>query len=133
MAETDFDIWLRAGHATPADVQLYAVREPRGNKDVWLFAGHSTPSDIILREFRAYPSGAFPTQYLGLRVRKSGSTLDLCLVATADAPSGMGGQLRIRNAGGTIRAVYLVETTDPNASPLRLRTTTGTKAVRLKT
>ena len=44
----------------------------------------------------------------------------------------MGGQLRFRK-GGTTRAIYLVETTDPNASAVRLRTTTGTKAVRLKT
>lgn len=77
-------------------------------------------------------TGAFPTQYSGLRIRKSGVTYDLCLVAVADAPTGMGGQPRIYK-GGTAYAIYLVETTDPDASPLRMRTTTGTKAVRLKT
>lgn len=76
--------------------------------------------------------GGFPTQYSGLRIRKSGVTYDLCLVAVADAPTGMGGQPRFYK-GGTAYAVYLVETTDPDASPLRMRTSAGTKAVRLKT
>lgn len=131
--ETDFDVKLRQGHATSTDIVLYEVTPPRQNRDIWLFSGHATSTDIVLREFRAYPSGAFPTQYLGLRIRKGSGTIDLCLVAVADAPAGMGGQLRIRNAGGTTRAVYLVETTDPNASPFRIRTSTGTKAIRLKT
>ena len=65
-------------------------------------------------------------------MRKTGSTIELCLVATADAPAGMGGQLRVRK-GGTTYALYLVETTDPNASPVRIKTTTGTKSIRLKT
>jgi hypothetical protein len=34
---------------------------------------------------------------------------------------------------GTAYAVYLVETTDPNASGVRLRTSTGIKSARLKT
>ena len=76
--------------------------------------------------------GGFPTQYSGLRARKSSGTIELCLVAAADAPAGMGGVVRLRRAGSTY-AAYLVETTDPNASPVRVRTTSGTKAIRLKT
>lgn len=74
----------------------------------------------------------FPTQYFGLRIRKGAANLDLCLVADADAPTGMGGRLKVRK-GGTTYAAYLVETSDPNASAVRIRTTTGTKAIRLKT
>ena len=44
----------------------------------------------------------------------------------------MGGVPKLRK-GVTDYAVYLVETTDPNASPFRIRTTTGTKAIRKKT
>lgn len=76
--------------------------------------------------------GGFPTQYSGFRVQKTGSTIELCMVAEADAPSGMGGVIKIRK-GGVTYALYLVETGDANASPVRVRTTTGTKAVRLKT
>ena len=75
---------------------------------------------------------SFPTQYDGFYIRREGSSIALCLVATADAPSGMGGQPRIRK-GGVTYAIYLVETTDENASPARLQTSAGTKAVRLKT
>lgn len=74
----------------------------------------------------------FPVQFAGLRVRLSASTIELCLVAEADAPSGMGGVIKI-NKNGTKYAIYVVETADPNASPVRVRTTTGTKAIRLKT
>lgn len=76
--------------------------------------------------------GGFPTQYSGLRGFDGTSTVDISLVATADAPSGMGGQLRI-SKGGTTYAVYLVDTTDGNASKFRIDTTTGTKSLRLKT
>lgn len=75
--------------------------------------------------------GGFPTQYSGLRIW-DGAMVELCLVAEADAPSGMGGVLKIRN-GGANRVVYLVETTDPNASHVRIKTTTGIKAIRVKT
>ena len=74
----------------------------------------------------------FPTQYAGLRVRKTGSTIDLCLVAEADAPAGMGGVLKISKSGTTY-AVYLVDTSDANASPVQIKTTTAIKAIRLKT
>ena len=74
----------------------------------------------------------FPTQYSGFRVYDNGAAFDLCLVATADAPTGMGGQLRLRN-GATTYAFYLVETSDGNASTLLVPTTTGVKAIRRKT
>ena len=51
-------------------------------------------------------------------------------VALGDAPAGP--QWRIRK-GGTDYAVYLVDTTDPNASQVRIETGAGVKAARLKT
>lgn len=75
---------------------------------------------------------AFPTQYGGLRVFDNGAAFDLCLVATSDAPTGMGGQVRVRK-GGVTYAAYLVETSDGDASTVRVRTTTGVKAIRRKT
>lgn len=77
-------------------------------------------------------ASGFPTQYDGLKGYDGTATVSLSLVATADAPSGMGGQLRI-SKGGTTYAVYLVDTTDGNASKFRIDTTTGTKSLRLKT
>lgn len=80
----------------------------------------------------AEPPGGFPTQYAGLRLEGTSGVIELCLVATSDAPTGMGGVVKIFK-GGVEYAAYLVETTDPNASPVRVRTTTGVKAVRRKT
>ena len=57
---------------------------------------------------------------------------ELSFVVEASAPTGMGGVVKMR-VGGATRAAELVETTNPNASAVRIRTTTGTKAVRLKT
>lgn len=73
---------------------------------------------------------AFPTQYTGLRVYYGSAAHDLCLVATADAPSGDCPRIR---KGGTTYAVYLVSTGDTNASPVRIATNDGTRAVRVKT
>jgi hypothetical protein len=72
----------------------------------------------------------FPTQYDGTRL--AGSTIVLSLVAEVDAPAGMGGVVKIMK-NGTVYALYLVETTDPDASPLRIQTTTGIKSIRLMT
>lgn len=77
-------------------------------------------------------SGTFPAQFLGLRTYYQGAVKDLCLVAEADAPAGMGGVIKI-DKGGTLYAVYLVETTDPDASPVRVETSAGVKAIREKT
>jgi|GEM_PF-2704971 len=71
----------------------------------------------------------FPTQFAGLRYFL-GTVKELCLVALGDAPAGP--QWRIRK-GGTDYAVYLVDTTDPNASQVRIETGAGVKAARLKT
>jgi len=72
---------------------------------------------------------SFPAQFAGLRYFL-GTVKELCLVALADAPAGP--QWRIRK-GGTDYAVYLVDTTDPNASQVRVDTGAGIKAARLKT
>ena len=71
-------------------------------------------------------------QFFGLRAYFQGAIKDLCLVSVADAPAGMGGVVSV-NKGGTNYAVYLVETNDANATPVRIKTTTGIKAIRLKT
>jgi hypothetical protein len=78
------------------------------------------------------PSGDFPVQYGFLFARKTGATIGLCVVAEADAPSGMGGVPKVYK-GGTKYAIYLVETGDSNASPVQIQTSAGKKAVRLKT
>lgn len=128
---------LRPGHATTNDVVLSATMAVGLSLSAILWPGHSTSNDVTLR---AMPVGvvveagggpAFPTQYQGLRVRWV-TNLDLCLVAIADAPTGMGGSPRVRK-NGVDYAIYLVETTDPHASPVRLRTSAGTKAIRLYT
>lgn len=76
--------------------------------------------------------GGFAPQFAGLRVFCGGTVKQLCLVAKADAPAGMGGAVVI-NKNGVLYAVYLVETNDGNASTVRIQTTTGVKAIRLKT
>lgn len=129
-------ITLRTTHATPNNIILreLPVADVPAGTTIRLYAGHATPNNIILRDPTVTDSpGGFPTQYSGFKIKKGSGTIELCLVAEADAPSGMGGVFKIRVGGGLNRALYLVETTDPNASPLRIRTGTGTKAVRLKT
>lgn len=82
--------------------------------------------------FAGKTGGGFPTQYAGLRAYYSGAVNELCLVAAADAPGGMGGVLKVYK-NGVAYAVYIVETTDPNASKIRIKTVTGIKSLRLKT
>lgn len=72
------------------------------------------------------------TQFAGLRCYYNAAINELCLVAEADAPTGMGGVIKI-DKNGTLYSVYLVETTDPDASSVRVNTTAGVKSVRLKT
>jgi hypothetical protein len=124
---------LRPGSGT--DVYLRPDRS--AVIDVYLFAGSG--NDVYLRR-EGRPGGetappvipSFPTQYSGLRVYYHSAVNDLCLVAVADAPAGMGGVLKI-NKNGTDYAVYLVETSSPEASPIRVYTTSGAKAIRVKT
>jgi hypothetical protein len=118
------------------DVYLRPDRTPL--IDVYLYSGQ-TGNDVYLRqERRPYDTGevapppSFPTQFAGLRVYYGGAVRELCLVAEADAPTGMGGVLKV-NKNGTLYAVYLVELADTNATPVRVQTSTGTKAIRLKT
>lgn len=128
------NITLRAGHATPANIVLRAVVVAASvASTIYLYGGHATPANIILRAFGTdLGGGGFPTQFFGLKAYYQGAVQNLCLVAEADAPAGMGGVIKI-DKNGTLYAVYLVETTDPNASPVYVRTTTGTKAIREKT
>lgn len=126
-------ITLQAGDATPRDIILRAlpVAVITGTS-IFLHQVDATPTTIILRDTTIpYAVAGFPTQYSGLRYY-FGTVKELCLVAEADAPSGMGGVWKI-NKGGTNYAVYLVETGDGNASGVRVNTTTGVKAARLKT
>lgn len=137
------DLFIYVTPATKTDIIIGSVVTPRAEVagpvlaatliPIFLYVGDATPENIIIGDPTVVrPTGGFPTQFSGFKVRKTGSTIELCLVATADAPAGMGGQLRVRK-GGTTYALYLVETTDPNASPVRIKTTTGTKSIRLKT
>lgn len=65
----------------------------------------------------------------GLRIKTTSGIIELTLVAVASAVASMGGAPMIRK-NGTTYALYLVETTDPNASPVRIKTSTGIKAIR---
>lgn len=131
------DVFLRAGLPTATDIANVVGQAiehcPR------LYAGHPNLTDIILRPQMFCPGavveaggGGFPTQFSGLKAYFGAVIQELCLVATGDAPTGMGGVPRIQNNGVTY-AVYLVETGDSNASPIRIRTGAGTKAIRKKT
>jgi len=120
--------FLRAG-----DGYLRPEKYPR-RFDGFLMANAGPATDGYLRPVRwayeAIASGLpFPTQFAGLRYFL-GTVKELCLVALGDAPAG--DQWRIRK-GGTDYAVYLVDTTDPNASQVRVHTNDGVKAARLKT
>ncbi len=117
------DVYLRPDRSRSIDVYLYSGQT--GN-DVYLRReGRPSSADVA-------PPPSFPTQFPGLRTYYGGAVRELCLVAIADAPTGMGGVIKI-DKGGTLYAVYLVETSDPDATPVRVRTTTGTKAIRRKT
>ena len=102
--------------------------------DGFLMGNNGPVNDGYLRPLRwafdtAAAAVAFPAQFAGLRYFL-GAVNELCLVALGDAPAGP--QWRI-NKGGADYAVYLVDTTDPNASQVRIETGSGIKAARLKT
>lgn len=116
----------------------YLRRAMLGTICGYLLSGAPNPADGYLRRWShaeigeaVAPSG-FPTQFSGLRAYFQSAVQDLCLVAEADAPTGMGGVIKI-DKNGTLYAVYLVETGDADASPIRVQTSLGTKAIRLKT
>lgn len=124
-------ITLRALHATPKNIYMreLPVADIATTK-IYLRTLHAIAKNIYLASpLAAVVSGGFPTQFAGLRYFL-GTVRELCLVALGDAPAG--DQWRIRK-GGTDYAVYLVTTTDPNASQVRVRTDAGTMAARLKT
>lgn len=125
-------ITLRQGHATPRTIILRELptATPSSGTRIYLRTLHTTPRTIVLyRADESGDTGSFPTQYAGLRTW-NGSLVELCLVATADAPAG--DQWRVYK-GGTAYAVYLVDTTDPLASGVRIQTSAGVKSARIKT
>lgn len=130
-----FEVGARSGHPTATDI--IAAAGICFGIALQAFSGHPTSTDVVARAATYYqssvvvPPPSFPTQYAGLRYQ-GGSVKELCLVAIADAPTGQGGVWKI-NKGGVDYAVYLVDTSDPNASGVRIQTTTGTKSARLKT
>lgn len=125
---------LHPGHGTAKNIVLRALPSAAAiaTTTIWLYALHATPNNVILRDPTVVEGAgpSFPTQVPGLRAFYSGSVQSLCMVALADAPAG--NQFRI-NKNGTTYAVYLVSTGDANASKIRVRTDSGTMAVRLQT
>ena len=117
------DVEAGTGFRTALAVFAFAATLAWGTNDV--FARHDpnvSPVSVVVP-----PS--FPTQYFGLRAYYDGAVVDLCLVAEADAAAGMGAA-PLFDKNGTTYAVYLVETSDPNASWMRTRTSAGVKAIR---
>lgn len=107
-------------------VRLYPANVSHGQHDVILRSASLKVYDV------AEGGGpVFPTQYSGLRVWDS-AMVELCLVAESDAPTSMGGAWKVRK-GGVDYAVYLVETSDPLATSVRIKTSVGVKAARIKT
>jgi hypothetical protein len=79
-----------------------------------------------------FTASSLPAFVLGLRGQAASGTVDLAMVAEGDGQSGMGGVPKIVK-GGAVYDLYLVETTDPDASPFRVQTSAGVKAIRLAT
>lgn len=135
MADAAQDIRLRTFDASPTTIILRAFPVAAlVSNDIFLYQFDASPTTIILRRMDQAAGGgaSFPTQYAGLRTYYGGGVVELCLVAEADAPTGMGGVWKI-NKNGTTYAVYLVETTGKDASSVRIRTSSGVKSARLKT
>lgn len=125
-------ITLNAGDASPTTIILRALPVAIiTGTTIFLYPGDASPNTILLHNLQTHEGGggSFPTQYSGLRYYH-GTVKELCLVATADAPAGS--QWRIMK-GGVTYAVYLVDTSDSNASAIRVNTASGVKAARLKT
>lgn len=116
---------------TPYETGLTAYTAPALNAVNFALVPYTLP-DFFDINFELAGGSVFPTQYAGLRTFYGGTVKELCLVAESDAPTGMGGVLKV-DKNGTIYAVYLVDTSDGNASSVRMQTSTGVKAIRLKT
>jgi len=138
----DVRLYPRDGSRGAHDVQLRSARDAR---DILLRLRPNGASGWDTHNVRLYAARYFdlanqvevpppevPPQFAGLRTFYNAAVRELSLVASADAPTGMGGVLKI-NKAGTLYAAFLVETSDPNASSIRVRTSTGTKSIRLKT
>lgn len=113
--------------ASPTNV-LQAHTVPALNAVDFALVSYTLPTYMNIG-WELLPDLSFPTQFAGFRYFL-GAVKELALVALADAPAG--DQWRIRK-NGTDYAVYLVDTTDPNASQIRVQTSEGLKAARLKT
>ena len=88
----------------------------------------------LLLLFNQAAPAAFPVQYPGLVVDYGGTTYDLCLVGETFYAIGMGGApMFYHPVLLDWYAVYLVEESDPLASPVSIETPAGTKAIRLRT
>lgn len=114
---------------TPAGMALAVYTVPSLSAVDFALSTYTPPTYMNVG-WELLPSSSFPTQFAGLRTYYSGGVKELCLVAVADAPTG--NQWRVRK-GSTTYAVYLVATGDANASSVRIRTSSGTLAARLKT
>lgn len=109
---------------TPVTQTLSAYTVPALTAIAFALTAYTPPSFPSI-DWDLLPS--FPTQYSGLRYY-SVTVKELCLVAVADA---VGGVRVVKN--GTTYSAYLVDTSDPNASGVRVQTGAGVKAIRLKT
>lgn len=120
---------VEAGNAfrTALAVFAFATTAAWGSHDVF-----ARPDRNVIPVTVEAPPPGFPTQYAGFRTYYNGAVRELCLVAVADANTGMGAAPMI-DKNGTTYAIYLVETSDPDASHVYLATAAGTKAIRVKT
>ena len=89
----------------------------------------ANPNDVRLYPFTP-PAPPVSTEYAGLRVAYSGSTHQLAMVPVADAPTGLGGIIKITK-GTEVYALWIVDTSDGDASHVRVQMPIGVKSVRL--
>ncbi len=99
----------------------------------WLSRGWSSPSWFSAGWWGGQRTAAnLDTQYPGFDVFYANVLRPLCLVPEDSVANDMGGIVKMR-LGGVNYGVFLVETDDDYASNVHVQTTTGIKAVRLKT
>lgn len=119
---------------TTITITLYSLPalDAPDDTDIYLYEVNEDETVITLYDPTSIFADVFPTQFSGLRTFYGSSVHELCMVAASDAPIDMGGVIKILK-GNTLYAVYLVDTNDDNASPIRIQTSTGTKSIRIKT